>query len=769
MSDTNSDRRRPNSAIRRISERLDKSNSLEEIFQTLNSNCLPVQEVALSRLRIMIRRQDCSRQIQSAILEAGENIGVVNAVAALSPESWTRNCDTAKLLRTALGLTPATSHGAITRLICRQLPRHMGLLFESLNVSIARILCFYGLCGKLSDEAIYKLVRFLVEHNRLQTQTDGSRSLKPLHNSRRQLFSPVLGLVVSPQWLAMFSGKDPVLAEELAEAFGYITPERTGFPCEHLADGVCFVSPELAAEPVADVREDLNMISRHLLSIGGTLNSVDSPQLHDGRLIDFMDLRHPKDQALFFAAVREYERADISSRADKNPLRYRRYHDETTENIRFLHVPAAMLHDRLITYPSSLADELSVPAEHRTRFLFEYVMTQLHLTDDLQTESFLFFLARWETMRVTGIRKINAFQPVLTQNGNLRFPEAIATVLPRPSVMVVPSSDGKQRLPAMPLEDATSPCAAACLKLMSILRHPGLSMVRSELMEIEKMWSCALLPVGVEIQIPHVRDSRHAGWKELFRSTGIPSPRRPECGRMLELALPPSISWHAPLHILTLVSELGVAAMAQDLAIHVSLQGKLGPIAGYLAFTQLFMNTSTLRSPGPRAALRHVMSKGLVHLNHDVVQCRWTKPATCRTELRVVIARMTEDNGTVQLDLEALTCIREIQLISSASVSQCPGLQELMQEFLNALAVLAREHGAALTRLMNANFFESTGDYRALELLETMEILQLREEVRSLPPATKASFRSAVSHLRSNFANRIEAAMASAHSTPHFF
>ncbi len=726
------------SMIQQIAGRLATCIEPTAILDMLNSGCQPVQELALRKLQTLMTQRDCSQELQSALLACDQHVGVINAMTALEPASWTAGCDVGAMLRSAMRSATSAGQIAVARLICRKRPSQIPLLLESLNMPIARILCVHAARGELTNDAIISLVRFMTESGKLCT------------------FPPVLGIAISPHWLAQFADDNLVIAKQLAESFGSIELDISSFPCTHLHEGICFINDELAGVPVDRLRDDLLSISRHLLSLSGVLPVQTAVQLHDGRGIDSMDLRLPLDQAMFFAAVREYEREDFAARPLASAFSFTSLRDEASDPVRFLHLPSRMLRERLVHAPLKIAESLSVPAALQTRFVSEYAMTQLRHREDQRTESLLCLSARWAAMRDAGNWATHEFQPIRTQNGNLRFPETLTTVIPDRSVLVVGSTKYEVRLPATPAEHIVSPCAAACLRLMAILNHAELQDARKELRDNEKSWSGVLLPLGMEIQIPHVDDTKHVGWKELFRSIGIPSPRRPECGRMLELALPPSVSWHAPCRILKLVAELGVPITAQDLAIHVSLQGDLGRIAGYLAFTQLFMNSSSFRAPRPRAGLRHVMSKGLVHLNHNVSQCRWAHPATCRTELRVVIARVLQSDNRLHIDGEALDCVRQIQLIASASTCSASDCRQMAQEFVESLRAIVQNFPPCLRDLLEADFYESTGDYRAVELLDSLTILKLREEARLLSAEHRAAFRQAVSETRASFAARIE-------------
>ena len=502
------------SIIQQIAERLAVCIEPTAMLEMLNSGCQPVQELALGKLQKLMTQRDCSPELQSALLASDEHIGVINAMAAMEPGSWTAGCDVRAVLRTAMRSATSTGQIAVARLICRKLPSQIPLLLEFLNMPIARMLCFHAARGELTYDVITSVVRFMTE---------------PVKASA---FPPVLGIAISPRWLAQFADDDPVMAKQLAGSFGAFELDTCSFPCAHLQEGICFINEELAGLSVGRLRDDLQSISRHLLCLSGVLSVQTPVQLRDGRRIDSMDLRQPLDQAMFFAAVREYEREDFAARPLASAFSFTGYRDEASDPVRFLHLPSRLLRERLVHAPLKIAESLSIPGAMQTRFVFEYALTQLRQREDQRTESLLYLYARWAAMRDAGIWATHEFQPIRTQNGNLRFPESLATVLPDRNVLVAGSTKSEVRLPATPAEDVISPCAAACLRLMAILKHAELQDARKELQDNEKPWSGVLLPLGMEIQIPHVSDTKHVGWKELFRSIGIPSPLCRSKGRI---------------------------------------------------------------------------------------------------------------------------------------------------------------------------------------------------------------------------------------------
>ncbi len=729
----------PTSEIRRLAARLKDCLDPDEVLQFLNSGCQPVQELALARLKTMQAERDVSLSLQSALQNADSNAGVINALAMLQTETWVGECDQKTLLNSVIRSRRPEVQSAVARLICRQLPEHLGILLESLSMPAARVLCFHAARGELTSDTIAIIVRWMTRR----------------HDVR--FFSPVLGLALTPRWLAAFSNVDPVLANDLAVTFGFVEHGTTAWPQEFLSQGICFVNSAMLALPLEELQQDIAAIQRHLMICSGILIANSPSQLTNGLAIDEMDLQQPLHQACFFAAVRESERNELVNRPLTSAFQFQAFQDEACDQVRFLHLPTRLLKSLLVAEPQSLAAQLSVPSALVSRFLFEYAMVQLQ-PNPQRTESMLYLRARWAALQLTSYRDLETLHPIKTQNGNLRFPDAIPIVLRTGGG---DSASTNFRSKPSPLAASNfkvvSPCAASCLRLMTLINHRKLPEVTAELEMLEPGWADLLIPLGMEVQLPHVCDIKHVGWKELFRSIGIPSPQRPECGRMLELALPPSATWHACCHFLELIAELQIPHSEQDLAIHLSLQGDHGQIISDLCFTQLFLNNSTSRLQRPTSRMRHVMSKGLVHRNVDVVQCRWASHATCRTELRVIIAGLFKSKQGLHIDPEAVDCIRQIHLISSAAASYSLPLREIAEEFLRTLRSIVSSFPQSLQDLLAADFYESTGDYRAVELLGSLKILQLREDARNMIPEQKTDFRQQLKELRNGIADRIEA------------
>ncbi len=729
----------PTSEIRRLAACLKDCLDPDEVLQFLNSGCQPVQELALARLRTMQAERDVSVSLQSALLKADTNAGVINALAMLQPETWMGECDQKTLLNSAIRSRRPEVQSAVARLICRQLPEHLGILIESLSMPIARVLCFHAARGEFKSDIVATVVRWMIMRCDVRSA------------------SPVLGLLLTPEWLATCAVAEPALAKDLAEAFGFIDVTVTEWPEDLLSKGVCFVNSAMQTLSDDDVQHDIAAIQRHLLIAAGALDARSPALLTNGRAIDDLNLQEPVHQGFFFAAIRESERTELKDRPLTNAFRFQTFQDEASDQVRFMHLPARLLKSLLIDEPQALAAHLCVPPTRLSRFLFEHAMIQLQ-PNEQRIESMLYLSARWAALRLNSYQNLETLRPCKTQNGNWRFSEAIPIVLN--------ADEGEASLVSLRTKlsclsaastKVVSPCAAACLRLLKSFDHNKFDDISAELEMREQSWASALVPLGMEIQIPQVCDTKHIGWKELFRSIGIPSPRRPECGRMLELSLPPSATWHACCHLLELIAEQQVVQEEQDLAIHLSLQGDHGQIVSDLCFTQIFLNTSAFRLQRPASRMRHVMSKGLIHRNVDVVQCEWAATATCRTELRVIIAGVFKSEHGYRIDPEALACIRQIHLISSAAASSSSDLRKIAADYSGTLRNIVSSFPPSLQNLLDANFYESTGDYRAVELLSSLKILQLREEARDLAPGQKVALRQQLLELRQDNADRIEA------------
>lgn len=385
---------------------------------------------------------------------------------------------------------------------------------------------------------------------------------------------------------------------------------------------------------------DIKTISRYVfaLQLGAVSELL---RLSDGRTIAELLPDDPADGELIVWGILMAEREELRARELPPAWRFPDLLDEHDGLCQFIHLPASLRNQRCLEAPRIEARKLEVPANLLTEFLLESAASEL-LSEDHCFEVEVFRIARWRAMNVTQNWSPRQCEVRISQSGQRRLPEALNLIqnkVLQPKQGCLDAASVRQSEDHFP---SISPCAKAAIRISRTANPELASANASRLLEAEAFWSERLTPIGIEIQIPRVSKAEFAGWLEFYRSHGIPTPRRLECGYLFELAVPPAVSWHAPEEILKSVLSFKVPLPDQDLSIHVSLQSELREAAGTLAFTQLFLNASTAKTPRVPSALRHVMSKGLVFKNSDVVQCHWSGRANCRTEFRVVTLPVTE-------------------------------------------------------------------------------------------------------------------------------
>ena len=101
--------------------------------------------------------------------------------------------------------------------------------------------------------------------------------------------------------------------------------------------------------------------------------------------------------------------------------------------------------------------------------------------------------------------------------------------------------------------------------------------------------------------------------------------------------------------------------------------------------------------------------------------------------------------------------LRELQLLGSAALSPQPEIRRIFSNFQNHLECLIREFPHCLQELLNADFYESTGDFQATSLIDRLEILKRRNTVRqALNPQARLRLVEHLALLRSRFASQLE-------------
>lgn len=693
------------SLLRECFKRLE-SGDWSTVLDAIRSQCQPVQDAAAQTLKRKLRHPSTRDSFRSLVIGTTPAPALLHTLAEIEPLLW---CDLESVQRVEQWLldllrcpdSDAASSAAI--LLLRRFPAATPMLTRHIDrgciPELARRLCLEG-----NESTIWSLIRFygINEH-----------ATKPIPSS--------LGLALTPNWIAQNQPESSGLVAKLAAACGYVDSHHERFPIDHFQAGLWFVNQSLCKLPAGDVRQRVNELMWAILRE----TPLQMLRASDNSMNDV----HPFDpfsnigKGLLLAAVRELDHSNVQQR--RTELRTGMT-DPLAGAAICLHSSAEYSTRVFIDEPLDLATQLGVPAVHRGEFLLSHAALTLEPDNDKRIEAELLFRARWKLMQIDSVWESDGYTWGYTDSGTPRFPAASRIV--------------RRKFNRQTNIDAAfkfvSPCTRAvhcALDSFSIDIDPEILSTK------ESKVAPFLTPLGVEIQIPNVADEFHFGWKETFRSFGIPSPRRPECRRMLEAALPPAASYHAPVEFLKSLPEIGVINAPQDVGVHISLQGDLEANARYLAFPQLFLNQPIESSPRARSGLRLVMSKGLVAINKDVVQCRWASNASCRTEIRVFVAGVQKLGEALKVNEAISLAIKTTHLLGSAFLSPIHELKEIANEFAKSIEAFVQKLPLPFQQLLHANFYEATGDPSAASLLDYLPIIKLRESVR--PYMTDHDFR----------------------------
>lgn len=685
------------SLLRECFQRLERGD-WPVLFAGLGSECRPIQVAADRIVKSRLRHPSTRESFCSLVVGTTPDAALLHTLADTDRLLW---CDSDSVLdieQWLLDLLRSPESEIATAaaiLLLRRFPETVPALVSHLESDctpeLARRLCLEG-----NEDTIWSLIRFFGV---------GSTSTESIPLS--------LGLALTPNWIAQHGAESSDVVTRLAVTCGYIDARQDRFPVEHFEAGLWFVNQTMSELPAGVVRDRVNELMWAILR-ETPLQLVRASDTSTNRTYRF-DPTCSLDRGLFLAAVRELDCSNLEQRRAECPIRM---NDPLAGAAVCLHAASDYVARLFIDEPLASATHFDVPTELLGRFLLSHAALLLEPDDDTRVEAELLFTARWKLMQVAFDWSPDNYIWSYTDSGTPRFPAASRIV--RPAIETLPVAS----------DEFISPCARAVHRMLSCFSHKSDSKELSELSTLEPRLAPYLTPLGVEIQLPKIADEFHIGWKETFRSFGIPSPRRPECRRMLEAALPPAASYHAPVEFLRSLPEIGVINESQDIGIHVSLQGDLRENARYLAFPQLFLNQPVDSKPRSRSGLRLVMSKGLVAINKDVMQCRWVSDANCRTEFRVFIAGVQKVGEVLSVNESILSAIRSTHLLGSAFLSPIQELNEIASEYSVSLETFVLQLPDPFQQLLHANFYEATGDPTAVSLLNHLPIVRVRESVR---------------------------------------
>lgn len=653
----------------------------ETLLQALGSGHPHLQRLAAKKLQLSARTPEFMDVILSGLAgETSQRVGLLTALSFLpcahEPALWVA-------VEEQLHDADPDVRRAAARVIVYQFPEHahqlLPLLEREDSTETARLLCLSG-------------------------RVDLIQPLLARFGFPERMPPPILGVLIDPGWLAAEYPGDPRQIGRLIEACGYSDAPVTEVTLDLLRRGFMYVSRDMIAAPAPETdRERILELCWQLLPEQLEMSRGD---------VAGVSLEDPRDQALFMAAAREADRANLEEWKARDPFSYRSL--ESPRVVACSHAHAPFVRRQLIELPLQLAEELGVPATHRGQFLVEHGRCFLETDEETRTEYELFLRCRWSRDETT----CDNAGP----KPDSRFPVRDEADFPVAHCSVLREFDRPPDDPGL---------SAGANSIRNVAEYLGRRHLSDWLLSRETGWRDFLPPIGCELQVPLIERNRSLAWKQALRSLGIPSPRRPEYRSMVEAAFPPSISFHAQALGPLLLHRLGLMPRPQDMALHISIQGDLGDEVRYLAFPSLFIRPSVRMRNRPEWTMTRVMSKGLVNINEDVVTCRDDQPATVRTEIRVFRCFVDEADSGLEVPLGYVDDIVSTHLLAAAMLSADPDFRGIINDYRAAVESAVSGLPAAFAELLHANYFESTGDPRDAGLLEFLPIMHSRRAVRA--------------------------------------
>ena len=248
--------------------------------------------------------------------------------------------------------------------------------------------------------------------------------------------------------------------------------------------------------------------------------------------------------------------------------------------------------------------------------------------------------------------------------------------------------------------------------------------------------------VGMELQNSNVIQEDAYVWKQALESFGIPSPHRLEFFDMVEASFLPTWSSHAYVIAIQSLKEIGFFQnYKKGISMHLSVAGDLGNEAHLLALPLRTMEEDIPIDSFRTYAdwyehLKRKMSKGFIHRNKASVSVsRGTEPPPVHTEFRLTYLNLTSRDGDV-LDPTYREFIPAFQQLSHAAFQfQRKQAGELLEgddsklagvwtEYRAQIELLYRQRQYHAASLLDADWFQQTGDAYAPELVGKLGIIQ---------------------------------------------
>jgi SAM-dependent methyltransferase len=271
---------------------------------------------------------------------------------------------------------------------------------------------------------------------------------------------------------------------------------------------------------------------------------------------------------------------------------------------------------------------------------------------------------------------------------------------------------------------------------------------KDELVEIseEERFCPEILPsVGFETQSANVPHEKTFSWKSALSYFDIPSPDRQEYRSILEVAMNPSRSPRACILAISILHRMGIHenyGMAS--AFHLSVGSELGAEAKYIGILlRGFMRREEVIEDRTRRyeRLRRLMSKGrIAHHTDSLSVAEGEEPPKAHTELRVTnLADLPDDSGELDPAYRVfIPATRYVSAALAAHVKKVAGgeiseleerLSEIWIEYRRETEDLFTQEKYQSARLLDADWYESTGDIEDIQFVAELEIIKILEEI----------------------------------------
>ncbi|MBP9866278.1 MAG: hypothetical protein KBC91_07745, partial [Candidatus Omnitrophica bacterium] len=302
---------------------------------------------------------------------------------------------------------------------------------------------------------------------------------------------------------------------------------------------------------------------------------------------------------------------------------------------------------------------------------------------------------------------------------------------------------------------------------------------RFKALAAEEKTARGVLPsIGMELQSVNVSPAQVYLWKQALPFFDIPSPERLRYGHIVEPAFRPAWTASAFLIAIPILHRMGLLGgekYKRAAAFHISLSGDLGPEARWIALPLMMFgrekkeDDEELSVDDKAAQAAWVLSKGYIHMNRENQKADPESEAPeYHTEIRTArLANAEKGSDELIKDYEqflpavqylgaALAAWRSVGADSKPARETDVHLADLWTRYQTELAAIVREIPQA-QNLLDADWYESTGDSKDAQLTGELKIFRLMGELyqyKKQHADAYPAFTERVKHLFLNYAEQ---------------